>query len=49
MSLKRLLKAVSTPADLYGTYLLFRKLGANRLLALKNAVDCVVLYRFVLA
>lgn len=48
MSLKRLLKAAMTPGDLYAVYLLFRKLGANWIEALKSAVDCVVLYRFVI-
>lgn len=49
MSIKKLFKAVLTPSDLCGTYFLFRKLGASRIQALKSAVDCVVLYRFVLA
>jgi len=48
MSLTNLLKAIKSPDDLYGTYILFRNLGASWSEALKNAVDCVVLYRFVL-
>lgn len=48
MSLKNLIKAVSSPSDLYATYILFRKLGAGWNDALKSAVNCIVLYRFVI-
>lgn len=46
MSLKRLLKAIMPPSDLYATYILFRKLGAGWNEALKSAVSCVALYYF---
>lgn len=48
MSLKNLIKAILSPSDLYATYILFRKLGAGMNEALKSAVTCVVLYRFVI-
>ena len=48
MSLKNIVKAVMSPSDLVATYVLFRNLGASWNEALKYAVDCIVLYRFVL-
>lgn len=48
MSFKKFLKAFQAPQEFYATYLLFRRLGAHWSEALKCAVECIVLYRFVI-
>lgn len=49
MNISNLFKAFKRPKDLYLTYVLFRRLGAGWKEALINAVNCIVLCRFVIS
>ncbi len=48
MSLIKLMKASACPAELFGTFMLFIKLGASWDDALRNAVDCIVVHRLAM-